>query len=65
VDEYKWCPIELDEDKNENYPGPLYKHTAVVYQDEMYIFGGIFQYTYNTNLLRKYNFEKKIWDTVI
>ncbi|EGR29299.1 kelch motif family protein, putative [Ichthyophthirius multifiliis] len=59
---YKW--EKISNKGNKPYPGPLMRHTAVVFQDKMYIFGGNKQSLKSTNDIWTYDYIYDEWQNV-
>ena len=47
-----------------NYPGYLFRHSAALYNNKMYIFGGLKKILENTNEMRSFNFSTQKWDII-
>ena len=59
---FKWVSLPT---KDPNYPGKLKSHVAVVYKDDLVIFGGQTVELSNTNLVWKYNFLNEKWTKIV
>ena len=60
-DGFRWLAIPINDP---NYPGKLKSHRAIVYQNEMIIFGGQTVELKNTNNVWRYNFDTEKWSKI-
>ena len=60
-DGFRWLAIPINDP---HYPGKLKSHRAIVYQNEMIIFGGQTVELKNTNNVWRYNFETEKWSRI-
>lgn len=58
--ESKWEKIE----QKGSDPGPRHSHSVVIYNNQMYLFGGMYDHMLNTNKLNVLNFESNTWTVV-
>lgn len=70
---YNWVeipkPKKLDESPSLQaipvvYPGPRARHTAIVHDDKMYLYGGLKNSTENTSEFWAFDFKEQTWSPV-
>ncbi|EGR28436.1 kelch motif family protein, putative [Ichthyophthirius multifiliis] len=59
--QYKWDKI-IQKNVQKPYPGPLMRHTAVIFKDKMYIFGGNKQSMKSSNDIWTYDLINDEWE---
>jgi len=67
IEEFVWEKITEKERGDSNHsttPGPIFRHSAITYQDAMYIYGGQQNSTENTDKLYKFDYNTEEFQLV-
>jgi N-acetylneuraminic acid mutarotase len=72
IEKKNWKKIIYKNNDEKDIPAPRYKHSSVIYKDQMYIFGGLFYFNTGScgttlnivNDMHRYSFEKQLWREV-
>lgn len=59
---FQWKKVKPEQELN---PGPLMRHSAVVFGDFMYVFGGNHKSLKSSNALWSFDFNEDIWAIIV